>query len=100
MNADVVDQALAELSALADLPDDELKRQLGRHRPALGPDMRRTSVNEPIAVRSPSPTARLVTAVATFIVALEYLRTVRGEMALQYIQRAAFMLDERVTPAG
>jgi hypothetical protein len=90
---DEVDQALAELSVLADLPEDALARRLKRHRPVLGPDMHPTSVNEQIDSPSPDPKARVVTAVATFIVGLEYLRTVRGEMAMQYIQNAAFALD-------
>jgi hypothetical protein len=89
---DEVDQALAELAAVGDLPPDALTRRLRRHRPVLGPASDLTSVNEPINAPSPTPKATVVTAVGTFIVGLEYLRTVRGEMASQYIQDATFAL--------
>jgi hypothetical protein len=83
---DEVDQALVELATVGDLPPDALRKRLSRHRPFLGPD------SEPINAPSPTPKATVVTAVGTFIVGLEYLRTVRGKMASRYIQEATSAL--------
>jgi hypothetical protein len=90
---DEVEQALVELAALANLSDDALTRLLHCHRPVLGPVHHPVSVNDPIDPPSNDPTAHLVTAVATFVVGLEYLRTVRGEMAMHYFQNASQLLD-------
>jgi hypothetical protein len=89
---DEVDEALEELAALADLPRDALTRRLRRHRPVQSLAADPVAVRDRIDAPSPDTKARVVTAVATFIVGLEYLRTVRGEMAQHYIQVAAFAL--------
>jgi hypothetical protein len=94
---DEVDQSLEELAALADLRRDALMRLLRRHRPVLGPEMEPTPVDESIDLPSVEPKVRVVTAVAIFVVGLEYLRTVRGEMAIRYMEKAADALDPNRT---
>jgi hypothetical protein len=78
---DEVDDALEELAALANLPRDALTRPLQRHRPAQSLSRDPGLIRDPIDAGSSDKKARVVTAVATFIVGLEYLRTVRGEAA-------------------
>jgi hypothetical protein len=97
---DEVDQTLAELSALANVPPDALTTRLRRHRPVLGPSFNPVSVNEPIDPPAPSDTARIVTAIGVFVVGLEYMRTVRGEMAEQYVQNVAYVLHKPAARAS
>src|SRR5262245_20462237 len=89
---DEVDDALEELAALANLPRDALTRRLQRHRPVQSFTRDSGLIRDPIDAPSPDKKAAVVTAVATFIVGLEYLRTVRGEAARHYIQAAAAAL--------
>ena len=90
---DEVDASLLELASLVGLEGDAFARPLRTHRPVLGPDRRHASVAELDSLRSTTPKVRIGLAAGLFIVALEYLRTVRGKLAEQYVQDATSELD-------
>src|SRR5262249_50333239 len=95
---DDVNNAFHELAAVADLSPDALEYPLNSHRPL--PRLDDAPVNEPVKLPSSIRKAQVVLAVAFFIVGLEYLRTVRGEVAEQYFQKAdeeLFVAMERKT---
>ena len=89
---DDVNLALGELERLAGLESDVLRRHLARHRPLA--QERNPPVTDACSLPVATPKARIALALGLFLIGLEYLRTVRGSIARQYIQNAYITLHE------
>jgi hypothetical protein len=87
-----VNATVGELATLVGLDNDLLRGMLRQHRPVLKPIFNPEPVNEPPELPNATPRQQVALAVGLFLVGLEYLRTVRGPMAEQYIQHADFAL--------
>jgi hypothetical protein len=100
---DDVEVALEELAVLGGLQRRQLADCLRRNRPRLGPDMNPVPVDgemSPVLPKLLTTKIRVVTSVGLFIVGLEYLRTVWGNIAEDYFTKAFIQLRRATSADG
>lgn len=99
---DAVDVALEELAGLADLERDAFRALLWKYRPVLRlsftaeHDVRKGPPAPPV----PGAKVSLALAAGLFIVGLEYVQTVHGEMTREYTRWALSMIHDMAQPPG
>jgi hypothetical protein len=93
--ADPVGLTLTELAEFAGLRRDELSRLLWSYRPSRGVDGRDdVKQMQQLEVPEGGPKSALALALGQFVVGLEHVRTVRGEVAQFCAQLAGWTSDE------